>query len=110
MKAVKRYPVLCSSELEEEVAELNPSERREMAVKLERWAAQAQLSADLIERFEGQPGLTEPTEIPDAVQKLLRDAAELERMAAEMRRAALREIGMPSPMVLEVSPPSHAYN
>ena len=104
MKAGKLYPCLCCPEVEEDAADLRPSERRAMAGKLELWAAQLQLSADLIERFEGQPGLTVATEIPAAVQKQLRDAAELERMGAEMRRSALKEIGIPSPVVREVPP------
>ena len=91
------YPRLCSPELEEKAAEWGPSKRREIAGELAGWAAQLHLSADLIERFEGQPGLTQPTEIPDAVQKQLRDAAELVRMGEEMRWAALKELGIPSP-------------
>lgn len=89
----RSFPKVLEAELGEFANEWGPKHRREVAAKWESWARQLRFSAGLIERLQGEPGLTAPTEISPWAQRQLRDAAELERIAATLRQGVLSELG-----------------
>jgi hypothetical protein len=61
----KEYPPLMESELEELASDLDPSQRRGMAARLERWVQQLRYSADVIEAAELSQEVTpEPVCLP----------------------------------------------
>jgi hypothetical protein len=78
----KKYPALCDPELEEIAGDLDASQRRDMARKLELWTAQLDYSAAFIEESAGR-GETLTDE--DGDPKLVELAARLEHQAVQIR-------------------------
>ena len=106
----KEYPSLMEPELEEMANDLNPTQRRGMAAKLERWAQQLRYSADVIEgaglRLETAP---EPVCLPANLAKVTegRTRSEVLEVAASLSEEAelLREylgVGASDPRIAVV--------